>query len=148
MIASKRRRERGFTLIEVMIVVTIIGLLLAVGLPSYQNSIQKGRRSDAISALLDVANRQEQYMLDRSTYTTDMTELGFDDAGFAVSEEGFYRVVAEACPDAGGSIVTCYLLTASPAPGSPQASDGRCATFRLDSFGRRTATGSQADECW
>lgn len=148
MMDVRRSPERGFTLIEVMIVVTIIGILLAVGLPSYQNSIQKGRRSDAISALLEVANRQEQHMLDRSTYTTDMSELSYDDAGFAVSEEGFYRVVAEACPDDGGSIATCYLLTASPAPGSPQLSDSRCESFQLDSFGRRTATGSTADECW
>ena len=50
---------RGFTLVELMIVIVIVAILLAVALPSYQNSVQKGRRADAKAALLDVANRQE-----------------------------------------------------------------------------------------
>ncbi|HKK22451.1 MAG TPA: type IV pilin protein [Pseudohaliea sp.] len=136
---------RGFTLLELMIAVVIVGILAAVALPSYQDSIRKGRRSDAMATLLDVANRQEQHMLDRSTYTTDMTALGFG-ADPAVSEEGHYTVDAAAC--AAGTIATCYLLTATPAAGSPQAADGGCSTFTLDSFGRRAATGTQAADCW
>jgi type IV pilus assembly protein PilE len=135
----------GFTLIEMMIAVVIVGILLAVGLPAYQNSVQKGRRSDAISALLDAANRQEQHMLDRNTYTTDMTELGFA-ADPMVSEEGYYTVDAAAC--GAGTIATCYVLTATPAAGSPQGADAGCTAFSLDSFGRRTATGAQAGDCW
>ncbi|WP_456107049.1 type IV pilin protein [Pseudohaliea rubra] len=128
-----------------MIVVVIVGILAAIALPSYQDTVRKGRRSDAISILLDVANRQEQHMLDRSTYTGDMTALGYG-ADPAVSEEGHYTVDAAAC--AAGTIATCYLLTATPAAGSPQAGDGGCTTFTLDSFGRRAATGAQADQCW
>lgn len=142
---AARPGEHGFTLMEVMIVVVIIGILAAIGLPSYQDSVRKGRRSDAISLLLDVANRQEQHMLDRSTYTTDMTDLGLA-ADPAQSEERHYTVDAAAC--AAGTIATCYVLTATPAAGSPQAADGGCTTFTLDSFGRRGATGSQADNCW
>ena len=142
---ERPRPSRGFTLIEVLIALVIVGILATVALPAYQASVQKGRRSDAMSLLLDAANRQEQHMLDRSTYTTDMLALGYS-ADPAVSEEGHYTVDAQAC--AGGTIATCFTLTATPAAGSPQNDDGRCVTFVLDSSGRRTATGTQADSCW
>jgi type IV pilus assembly protein PilE len=138
-------REAGFTLIELMIVIVIVAILASMALPAYQNSVQKGRRSDAMSAIMDVANRQEQFMLDRSTYTADMTDLGFA-ADPMVSEEGHYTVdtAAGAC----GDIAQCYLITATPAAGSPQQQDTRCATFSMDSQGARTATGTTADDCW
>jgi type IV pilus assembly protein PilE len=128
-----------------MIVIAIVAILVVVGLPAYESQLQKGRRSDAMAALLDAANRQEQFMLDRSTYTTDMTQLGYA-ADPAVSQEGFYTVdtAAGGC----GDISLCYLITATPVAGSPQAGDTRCATLRISSEGERTATGTTADECW
>jgi type IV pilus assembly protein PilE len=130
---------------EVMIVVAIIGILLAVALPSYQDSLIKGRRSDGMSALLDATNRQERLMLDRSTYTVDMTDLGFA-ADPYISQEGHYSIDAAACGT--GTIFTCYVLTATPVASSPQAKDTKCTTLILDSFGAKTATGSTPTECW
>lgn len=135
----------GFSLIEVMIAVVIVGILLAVALPSYQGSLQKGRRSDAMSSLLDAANRQQQFLLDQGRYTINMTELGYA-ANPWITEEGHYSVAAAACT--GGAIANCFQLTATPLAGSPQADDARCTSFTLDSFGRRTATGTMAAECW
>lgn len=135
----------GFTLIEVMIVVVVLGVLLMVALPSYQESLQKGRRSDAIGALMEVANRQEQFMLDRNAYTGDMTALGYP-ADPMLSSEGHYTVDATACT--GGTFAVCYLLTAVPVASSPQALDTRCTSFTLDSFGNRGATGSAPASCW
>jgi type IV pilus assembly protein PilE len=143
-------RSGGFTLIEVMIVVVIVGILVAVALPGYQNSMQKGRRADAKAALLDVAGRQEQYMLDRGTYTNDMEELGFDDDPME-SDEGHYTVDATDCSGGTGDLDRCYLLTATPKAGSPQVDDARCAVFQLNSNGAKTAKdsgGSNNDECW
>lgn len=139
------RRQRGFTLLEVMIVVVIVAILVTVALPSYQGSLQKGRRSGGMSALMDVANRQEQFMLDQGTYTIDLRDLGFL-TNPLISEEEHYSVTAAAC--AAGTIATCYLLIAAPRAGSPQTSDTRCASLTLDSRGTRSATGTAAADCW
>ena len=137
----------GFTLIEVMIVVVVIGVLIAIALPGYESSMQKGRRADAKSALLSAASRQEQYMLDRGTYVDDMQELGFA-ADPMVSEEGHYQVVATDCNGATADLDRCYRLTATARVGSPQVKDTRCASFVLNSNGVKTATGSDTDSCW
>lgn len=138
---SATRSVRGFTLIEVMIVVVIIGVLLAVALPGYQNSLEKGRRTDAKAALLDVANRQERFMLDNGTYTTNMADLGLPVP--YVSEEEHYTVTAAACSN---GLTRCYTLTAAPAATSPQSND-ECGSFILQSSGAKTVTGS-GDDCW
>lgn len=135
----------GFTLPEILVVVAIVGILVGIALPAYQDSVQRGLRSDAKAGLLDVANRQEGLMLDRNSYTTDMTVLGFG-ADPMITEEGHYSVDAAAC--GGGSIATCYVLTATPVASSPQADDARCTSFVLGSSGAKSATGSAATECW
>jgi len=143
--ALPRTRSTGFTLMEVMIVVVIVGILMAVSIPAYESSLQKGRRADAKAALLDVANRQEQLMLDRGTYTLTMTDLGFGNDPM-VSPDEFYTVDAAAC--ASGTIARCFVLTATPASGSPQTEDTRCTTLILDWRGAKTATGTDQDNCW
>lgn len=143
--AGQWSASRGFTLIEVMIVIVIVGILLAIAMPSYENSMQKGRRADAKAALLAIANQQEQHMLDQGTYTEDMTDLGFG-ADPYISEEGHYSVDAAACGT--GTIATCYVLTADPVPGSPQTDDLRCTQFTLGSNGSKGASGSDTDSCW
>lgn len=145
---ARVRRVAGFTLIEVMIVVVIVAILLSVALPGYQESMRKGRRADAKAALMDVANRQERLMLDRSTYTIEMADLGFGTAPnpTMISQEGHYGITAAPC--AGGTIATCYVLTATAIENGAQDGDARCLTFVLASTGAKTATGSTPTECW
>jgi type IV pilus assembly protein PilE len=119
---------------------------MAVALPGYQDSMRKGRRADAKAGLMDAANRQERFMLDRNTYTADMVDLGFG-ADPMVSEEGHYSIDVET-PDPNCPIATCYTLTATPVAGGAQAGDAKCTSFTVKSTGAKTATGSAASECW
>jgi len=138
-------KQKGFTLLELMIVVVIVGVLMAIALPAYQDSVRKGKRSDAMAALMDAVNRQEQFMLDRNTYTLDMTDLGFA-ADPLVSTELHYTI--DAVAGTTGSIATSYTLTATPVGTSTQADDDRCTSFIITSNGIKTATGTNNTQCW
>lgn len=149
------RRQLGFTLIEVIIVVVIVGILTAIALPGYQETMRKGRRADGKSALMDAANRQERLMLDRSRYTNNMIELGYGTDPM-ISEEGWYsidRYATTDCPLATTGTppanITCYALRATPVAGEAQAGDTRCTTLTLDNTGAKSSTGTlPPEECW
>ena len=98
-------RSGGFSLIELMVVVAIVGLIVTIGIPTYQDSVRKARRADGRAALLEMAGLQERFYARNGSYTTTVdadSGLGF---GATVSNEGFYNLSAAAC--AGGAIGTC-----------------------------------------
>jgi type IV pilus assembly protein PilE len=139
-------KQRGFTLVELMIVVVIIGILAMVAIPAYNDSVTKGRRADAKSTLTSIAARQEQFFMDSKTYTSDMTNLNFA-ASPAQSVDGYYTV-SVVTPTAGCPIITCYLLQAVP-----NNADTNCQTLTLNSVGAENVAGSPAPtqtakECW
>jgi len=68
---------RGFTLIELMIAVAVIGILASIAYPSYTEYVRKARRATAESALMDIANKQHTYLLSRRTFSASATDLGF-----------------------------------------------------------------------
>ena len=137
--------SRGFSLLELLVVLCIVGILLAVALPAYQSSVIKSRRSDAMAALVDVAGRQARWRFTHDRYSGDLRALGYADDPL-MTDGGHYRVTAGTCPDA--PLSDCFLLTAAPVPGSSQAADTRCATLTLDARGSRSATGSDPADCW
>ena len=154
--ATVGTRPQGFTLIELIIVIVIVSVLASIALPAYQDSMRKGRRADAKTGLMDAANRQERFMLDRSAYTKDMQNLGFGEDPMK-SEEGHYSIDVDETAttalcgyafDPNDNAPPCYVLTATPVAGGPQADDARCTKFILDSSGARQAEGSAASECW
>jgi type IV pilus assembly protein PilE len=140
-------KSRGFTLIEVLITVVIVGLLAAAVLPTYQSSVQKSRRADGRAALTDLAAKQEKFFAQNNSYTTEVE--GEDGLNLArtTSLTGHYDLTVMAC--AGGAISRCYLLIGTAT--GLQADDHSCYTMMIDNVGRKTANnfaGDSFSECW
>lgn len=131
---------KGFSLIELMIVVAIVAILAAIAIPSYSSSIEKGRRADGKAALAGaVALQERQYSL-TNQYSDDISILG----GMG-SSEGYYTL-SVAYTSFSGTCATdkdCYTLTATAI--GAQANDTACAVLTIDSLGKKTPTGSP---CW
>ena len=128
------KRARGFTLVELVIVVAVIGILMAIAIPSYQNHLRKARRAEAQTYLLDIANLQQQYLLDARTYALGAGALTALNKPPPSGVSNFYTVdVSPAAP----TIPPSFLITATPKPGA-QASDG---TLTLDNTGRKQRNG-------
>ena len=125
--------QRGFTLIELMIVVAVIGLLASVAYPIYSNAIAKGDREDAISALLKQQGTMEEYYLNNDTYNGAPL---FNPAG--KSQRGKYDITI-ASADA-----YSYTITATRNDGG----DANCKTMSINNLGQKTSSPSAADECW
>ena len=139
---AHKQKTSGFTLIELMVTVAIVGIIAAVALPSYRSSVLRSARSDAKAALLEAATRQEQFYLDNKTYTITMTALGLPVVGGEyITESGNYGVTA--APTTGSTIATSYTLTAAPKGG--QADDTDCGSFTLTSPGVK---GAASSDCW
>ena len=136
--------QAGFTLLELIMTMAIIAVIAVVAYPSYLEQMNKSRRTDARGPLMDVVNRQEQYMLDHSQYAGNMTLLGYA-ANPYITPKGFYSV---AVVTAGCGTTPCYRFTATPVSGKAQAHDAKCTTFSIDSAGDKVATGSVSDICW
>lgn len=86
------KHQSGFNLIELLIVITIVGILAAVAFPSYQESVRKSNRTDGQSALLEVISRMERSFYNNNTYTTDLSALGYASASAVASPEGHYEL--------------------------------------------------------
>jgi type IV pilus assembly protein PilE len=81
---TSKMKQKGFTLIELMITVVIIGILAAVAYPSYTQHIRKGTRATAQAQMMDIANRQQQYLMANKSYATK-TQL--EATGYALPSE-------------------------------------------------------------
>ena len=137
--SRKAGSARGFTLIELMIVVAIVAILAAIAYPAYLNHVREARRTEAKSALQEAMNRQERHYTTENTYTADMTDLGYDNDPFT-TDDGWYTVDGAAC---GGGLTECVSLTATAQ--NDQTSDS-CGNFTLTARGQRSVSGS--GDCW
>jgi type IV pilus assembly protein PilE len=135
----------------VLIVVVIIGILAAVGYPSYLQYVTRAKRTTAKSVLTQVADRQEQYFADNKQYADTMTQLGYSANPFAINDDGAQvpaantsRIYLVQLANTGGTTT----FTAQAVPQLSQATrDAKCATLTLTHQGLRGQTGTSTD-CW
>lgn len=139
-------KTKGFTLVEILIVVAIIGILAGIAFPSYQGSILKSKRAEAKEALLSAAGRQEREYLQSNAYIVDSANNDFAQISPLITESGTYSIDVASCD---GNSTSCFVLTAT-ARGS-QSDDTKCQTFTLDNVGEKLSTnsaGTLVDDCW
>ena len=133
--------KKGFTLIELLVTIAIIGILGSIAYPSYLNHVQKARRSEAQSKLIDLANRQEMYYLDHHLYATSLTDLGLA-TNPLITENGYYSI-ATTSPI---SAAVGFTLTATAI--SAQLADSNCLMLAITHDHEKTATNANSTNCW
>lgn len=125
---TAKRRASGFTLIELIVVVAIVGILAAVAYPSYLSSIVRNNRAAAQATLMDIAQRQQQYLLDNRAYAPDVPSLN---VSLPTNVTQRYTVVIASLA---GPPPT-FTVTATPIAGATQAADG---AISIDQAGTKT----------
>jgi type IV pilus assembly protein PilE len=144
----------GFTLIELMVTIVVASILAAIAIPAYTSQIRKSRRTEARTALLDLASREERFNSTNSAYTSSLANLGYAGAAWPIKVGGgYYQISVSVCAavpcgaDAGTG--AAFLLTAQPV--APQDKDTICGSFTLDSMGLQRVTGTAVatpSSCW
>jgi type IV pilus assembly protein PilE len=136
----------GFTLVELMVVVVIATVLLTIAIPAYNTSIRKSRRTEARTALLDLAGREERYYNTSSppAYSANLSDLGYGVAGPTTTVgSGYYSVTVAVTNPAGAA--STYTITAVPIT-ADQLKDTTCLSFTLNNAGTQGAT--TMPTCW
>jgi type IV pilus assembly protein PilE len=139
-----RSVQGGFTLVELMITVAIVAILATIATASYNSQVQRSRRTDARSAILDLAGREEKLFSTTNAYSAAASDLGYAAAGVAwpITVGSNYYQVSVTAPTA-----TTYVITANPI--GSQASDTQCLTLFMNQTGAQSSTGSATPAtCW
>jgi type IV pilus assembly protein PilE len=148
------RGQTGVTLIELLIALIIVSVISAVAYPSYIQHITKTKRTTAQSALLQVADRQQQFFMDNKRYETSLANLGFTENPLWLDDSG--EPVPAGDPDSIYAIVlvnvspTSFMAVAVPI-GMQRTRDAECGVMTLDQAGLRQTfplDGNAESDCW
>ncbi len=126
----------GFTLVDVLIAMTIVAILASLAMPGFSDVLQRGRRVDAITSLLALQVAEERWRASHSSYAS-LAELSWADT----STEGYYRLRVEQISAAG------FFASAEPVDDGPQHDD-ECGTYALDQRGPVLTNEYADDACW
>ena len=149
-IPESRPRQRGFTLVETMVVIAIIALLASIGYPRFTTYLTRAKRATAKSFMLIVADRQEQYFLDNKQYAAGLTDLGYAQNTVALDNNGVVTVVTNPARtylvDLSNTSATTFTVDAAPEL-AQAAQDINCGTLTLTHTGLRGHSGA-GTKCW
>lgn len=152
---ARQRTQSGFTLIELMITVAIVGILASLAYPAYTDSVRKGKRAEARAAVMNLLQQQERYLTQMNTYETFAAgtpgTLPFKaySATDAPQGKSSHLLGARLCQAIGANTPTkrdCIEVFAEPQAGV--FSDPQVSSMAIDTQGRRTCTGTNIDRCW
>ena len=139
---NKQRERRGFTLIEIMIVVAIIAIMASIAVPSYLESVRRSNRAEVVATLLEASNWLQRGFTINNTYV-GATTATLQAAGFGASPKSGtakYNLSLTAA----STTATGYSLVATPV-----GTADKCGTFTLDETGKRSVSGSASvADCW
>ncbi len=136
---SQLTHRKGFTLIELMVVVAIVGILAAIAFPAYDEIVRRGKRAEGRDALLEVAAREVRYYSDHNTYGS-LTNLGLPDP-YTPPDSQYYNVTVTA----GGAGAQTFSLQATPVG----FTDTKCGNLTLTHTGAKGISGTATvDDCW
>ncbi len=150
------RTQKGFTLIELVVTMVIAAILAALAIPAYSSYVRKSHRTDAKTALLDMASLEERYFSTQNVYSQTWSDLGYSGTGAISIGSGYYTVAAP--------VVTAAVAPTATSVGSPatytlvatavgqQLKDTQCYQFTVTSGGVRTSVDSTNTDstaaCW
>lgn len=150
---SIRSPHAGFTLIELMVTVALLSILVGIAMPLYTLQVQKSRRTDARSAVLDLAGREERFFSLANNYSQLPSDLGYAGAFPQLVGSGYYTInvtVPDPAFVAAGGIGPSFVITATPA--GTQVNDTDCQSFSDNQIGQQSSLNSAAANstpiCW
>jgi type IV pilus assembly protein PilE len=143
---------RGFTLVELMVVIVIATILFSIAIPSYMNQVRQSRRTEAKTALLALAGREESYFsTNGSQYTSAAASLGYTTAFPVTTGSGYYSL-AVCTPACAPSAAAAPSFSVTATPLGSQQNDSQCASLSVDSTGKQYAAdqggADQTAYCW
>jgi type IV pilus assembly protein PilE len=141
--------NRGFTLIELLIAVAIVSILATIAVAAYTSQVQKSRRTDARSALLDIAGREEKLFSTANAYSAVPSDLGYGAvaAVWPITVGSGYYQVTVVVPDPAQGAADTYSITATPL--GTQLNDTTCASLSVNQLGAQSSNpAANAATCW